>query len=113
MGRTSCLSSSEFAGYLSYDGRYGDLLFEVVSRRHLKRSTVLTSNKAFSEWTQVLAGASCVVRLEVWGERDRPLVICGPYLGEIRRSRSHYPEWRPDRGARHFGVRQDARHLHR
>ncbi len=26
-------------GYLSYDGRYGDLLFEVVSRRHLQRST--------------------------------------------------------------------------
>ena len=50
-------------GYLSYDGRYGDLLFEVVSRRHLQRSTVLTSNKAFSEWTQVFAGASCVSAL--------------------------------------------------
>lgn len=50
-------------GYLSYDGRYGDLLFEVVSRRHLQRSTVLTSNKAFSEWTQVFAGASCVIAL--------------------------------------------------
>jgi len=50
-------------GYLSYDGRYGDLLFEVVSRRHLQRSTVLTSNKAFSEWTQVFSGASCVSAL--------------------------------------------------
>lgn len=50
-------------GYLSYDGRYGDLLFEVVSRRHLQRSTVLTSNKAFSEWTQVFTGASCVSAL--------------------------------------------------
>jgi len=50
-------------GYLAYDGRYGDLLFEVVSRRHLQRSTVLTSNKAFSEWTQVFAGASCVSAL--------------------------------------------------
>jgi DNA replication protein DnaC len=50
-------------GYLSYDGRYGDLLFEVVSRRHLQRSTVLTSNKAFSEWTQVFAGAACVSAL--------------------------------------------------
>lgn len=50
-------------GYLSYDGRYGDLLFEVVSRRHLQRSTVLTTNKAFSEWTQVFAAASCVSAL--------------------------------------------------
>lgn len=50
-------------GYLSYDGRYGDLLFEVVSRRHLQRSTVLTTNKAFSEWTQVFAATSCVSAL--------------------------------------------------
>ncbi|MEZ6036529.1 MAG: IS21-like element helper ATPase IstB [Planctomycetota bacterium] len=50
-------------GYLSYDGRYGDLLFEVVSRRHLQRSTVLTTNRAFSEWTQVFAAASCVSAL--------------------------------------------------
>lgn len=50
-------------GYLSYDGRYGDLLFEVVSRRHLQRSTVLTTNKAFSEWTQVFAAAACVSAL--------------------------------------------------
>ena len=35
----------------------------MVSRRHLQRSTVLTSNKAFSEWTQVFAGASCVSAL--------------------------------------------------
>jgi DNA replication protein DnaC len=50
-------------GYLSYDSRYGDLLFEVISRRHLQRSTVLTSNKGFSEWAQVFAGASCVTAL--------------------------------------------------
>jgi DNA replication protein DnaC len=50
-------------GYLSYDSRYGDLLFEVISRRHLQRSTVLTTNKAFSEWSQVFAGASCVVAM--------------------------------------------------
>jgi DNA replication protein DnaC len=49
-------------GYLSYDGRYGDLLFEVITRRHLQRSTVLNNNKAFSEWAQVFAGASCVAR---------------------------------------------------
>ena len=50
-------------GYLSYDTRYGDLLFEVVSRRHETRSTVLTTNKAFSEWGQVFSNASCVSAL--------------------------------------------------
>ncbi|MBK8975060.1 MAG: ATP-binding protein [Planctomycetes bacterium] len=50
-------------GYLSYDSRYGDLLFEVVSRRHELRSTVLTTNKAFSEWTEVFSNASCVTAL--------------------------------------------------
>ncbi|MBK8977621.1 MAG: ATP-binding protein, partial [Planctomycetes bacterium] len=55
-------------GYLSYDSRYGDLLFEVVSRRHELRSTVLTTNKAFSEWTEVFSNASCVTALI-----DRPV----------------------------------------
>ena len=50
-------------GYLSYDSRYGDLLFDVVSRRHEVRSTVLTTNKAFSEWGEVFSNASCVSAL--------------------------------------------------
>lgn len=50
-------------GYLAYDGRYGDLLFEVVSRRYEHKSTVLTTNKVFSEWTQVFETASCVSAL--------------------------------------------------
>lgn len=49
--------------YLSYDSRYGDLLFEVISRRHENRSTVLTTNKAFSEWAEVFSNASCVTAL--------------------------------------------------
>jgi DNA replication protein DnaC len=50
-------------GYLSYDSRYGDLLFEVISRRHELKSTVVTTNKAFSEWTEVFSNASCVTAL--------------------------------------------------
>ena len=50
-------------GYLSYDSRYGDLLFEVVSRRHEQKSIMLTTNKAFSEWTEVFSNASCVTAL--------------------------------------------------
>jgi DNA replication protein DnaC len=50
-------------GYLSYDTRHADLLFEVVSRRAQQKSTVLTTNRPFSEWNQVFPNASCVVAL--------------------------------------------------
>jgi DNA replication protein DnaC len=50
-------------GYLSYDDRHADLLFEVVSRRHGRKSIVLTTNKPFKEWSEVFPNASCVVAL--------------------------------------------------
>jgi len=50
-------------GYLSYDNRHADLLFEVVSRRYGQRSIVLTTNKPFSEWTDVFPNAACVVTM--------------------------------------------------
>lgn len=50
-------------GYLSYDDRHADLLFEVVSRRSGYRPIVLTTNKPFKEWNQVFPSASCVVAL--------------------------------------------------
>lgn len=51
-------------GYLAYDTRYADLLFEVITRRYqLRRPLVLTTNKAFSEWNQVFPNATCVVAL--------------------------------------------------
>ena len=51
-------------GYLAYDARYADLLFEVVSRRYqLQRPILLTTNKAFGEWNQVFPNAACVVAL--------------------------------------------------
>ena len=48
-------------GYLSYDARYADLLFEVVTRRYeQQRSILLTTNKVFGEWSQVFPNATCV-----------------------------------------------------
>ena len=40
-------------GYLNYDNRYADLLFEVVTRRYLNRPIILTTNKPFAEWAEV------------------------------------------------------------
>jgi DNA replication protein DnaC len=51
-------------GYLSYDARHADLLFEVVTRRYDKgKSIVLTTNKPFAEWPSVFPNAACVVTL--------------------------------------------------
>ncbi len=50
-------------GYLNYDNRYADLLFEVVTRRYLHRPVIITTNKPFSEWGEVFSSAACVVTL--------------------------------------------------
>jgi DNA replication protein DnaC len=50
-------------GYLSYDNRHADLLFEVVTQRYLQRSVVITTNKSFEEWNEVFPNAACVVTL--------------------------------------------------
>ena len=50
-------------GYLSYDARYADLLFEVVTRRYEQRAIVVTTNKSFNQWTDVFPNAACVVTL--------------------------------------------------
>ena len=50
-------------GYLSYGSRHGDLFFEIVSRRHEKKSIVLTTNRPFAEWNEVFPNSSCVTAL--------------------------------------------------
>lgn len=51
-------------GYLRYDTRHADLLYEVVRQRYkAERSIIITTNKAFAEWNQVFDSAACVVTL--------------------------------------------------
>lgn len=51
-------------GYLSYDNRYADLLFEVVTRRYdAEKPIILSTNKPFTEWSTVFPHAACVVTL--------------------------------------------------
>jgi DNA replication protein DnaC len=50
-------------GYLSYSNRAADLFFELVSRRYQCRSTLITTNKPFAEWSEVFPNAACVVSL--------------------------------------------------
>lgn len=50
-------------GYLSYSTRSADLLFEVISQRYEKRSTIVTTNKPFAEWGEVFPNATCVASI--------------------------------------------------
>lgn len=50
-------------GYLSYDARAADLLFEVVSRRYEQKSLVITTNLAFRDWPSIFPNATCVTAL--------------------------------------------------
>lgn len=50
-------------GYLSYSNRHADLLFELTNRRYEHKTTLITTNKPFSEWNQVFPSAACVVSL--------------------------------------------------
>ena len=60
--RTSLLIIDEI-GYLSYDSRNADLLFQVISRRHEKKSLVLTTNFAFSDWPTIFPNAGSAIAL--------------------------------------------------
>ncbi len=47
-------------GYLPCDARSGDLLYSIISRRHERASTIITTNLAFKAWGTVFPGAACV-----------------------------------------------------
>lgn len=50
-------------GYLSYGNRHADLLFDIISRRYEQKSTIVTTNKPFTQWEEVFPNAACVVSL--------------------------------------------------
>ena len=83
-------------GYLSYDARAADLLFQVVSRRYERRSIVVTTNLAFRDWADIFPNASCVTALidRLTHHAD----IC-KIVGESYRRREADTEQRARRGA--------------
>jgi DNA replication protein DnaC len=50
-------------GYLSFDDKAADLLYEVVNRRYERKSVILTTNKPFKEWNETFPNATCIVSL--------------------------------------------------
>jgi DNA replication protein DnaC len=47
-------------GYLPIDQRGADLLFQVISQRYERGSIVLTTNKAFKQWTSIFNGDATI-----------------------------------------------------
>jgi len=60
---TAALLAVDEIGYLSYDSRNADLLFQVISRRYEKKSLILTTNLPFSEWPTIFPNATCATAL--------------------------------------------------
>ena len=50
-------------GYLSFDDKSANLLYEVINRRYEQKSLILTTNKAFKEWNEVFPNAACIATL--------------------------------------------------
>jgi DNA replication protein DnaC len=50
-------------GYLAFDNRNADLLFQVVARRYERKSLVLTTNLAFRDWPTIFPNATCATAL--------------------------------------------------
>ncbi len=50
-------------GYLSYGNRHADLLFDIINRRYELKSTIVTTNRPFAEWSEVFPNAACVVSI--------------------------------------------------
>jgi DNA replication protein DnaC len=50
-------------GYLSFDDKAADLLYEVINRRYEHKPVILTTNKSFKEWNEVFPNATCIATM--------------------------------------------------
>ncbi len=80
-------------GYLPCDSRAAELLYNVISRRHEQRSTIISTNLTFKQWGTTFPGAACVVALV-----DRFAQHCHrvEILGESWRDKHRLDTDRPD-----------------
>lgn len=50
-------------GYLFYDCKAADLIFEVVNRRYEQGSILFTTNLAFKDWNKIFPAAACLTAM--------------------------------------------------
>jgi DNA replication protein DnaC len=87
-------------GYLPQDTRSADLLYNLISRRHERRSTIITTNLPFKQWNTVFPSAACVAALvdrfaqhcyvididgDSWRQKSAGMPPAGPKAGKKRK----------------------------
>jgi DNA replication protein DnaC len=50
-------------GYLSFDDKAADLLYEIINRRYERKPLIVTTNRPFKEWNEVFPNATCIITL--------------------------------------------------
>jgi len=78
-------------GFVPFDRAGGELLFNLLSERYERRSTLITTNLAFSEWVQVFGDAKLTTALlDRLGHHSHILTTRGPsYRSRNRELQNH------------------------
>ena len=90
-------------GYLACDSRAADMLYNILSRRHEKRSTIITTNLGYKQWGQVFPGAACVGALvDRFSQHCHRVEIIGESWRDKHRldPARHLPPLKPARAAK-------------
>jgi len=75
-------------GFVPFDRAGGELLFNLLSERHERRSTIVTTNLAFSEWTQIFGDEKLTTALlDRLGHRSHILTTKGGSFRTQRQKR--------------------------
>src|SRR3954451_20431243 len=65
-------------GYLALDQQSSNLFYQVISTRHSqKRSTIITTNTAFSDWGNILFNTTIATAIADWLVENSEIVMCG------------------------------------
>jgi DNA replication protein DnaC len=88
-------------GYLPCDTRAADILYNIISRRHEQRSTIISTNLAFKQWGNTFPGAACVVALvDRFAQHCHRIEIIGESWRDKHRLDPDRPSPKPSRSRR-------------
>lgn len=85
-------------GYLSYDQRNADLLFQVVSMRYEEKPLVLTTNLPFAQWPTIFPGAACTTALIDRVVHHADILVLEGDSYRVREAKKKKPSRRKDKG---------------